>query len=138
MEIQRNLTLEEFLLGNPISNITQVVKLKGRLSNYEFVIKPLTQETSDAINKACSKIDPKTRTVTVDMALMQNKIITECVVTPDFRNAEFLKKANFPNQPETFVKKFLLAGEAAELYRQIQILSGFETEMPDMVIEAKN
>ena len=64
-------------------------------------------------------------------------IIEGQVIKPNFKNAEFLKKAGCSTATE-FIRKKFKAGEIAELGNQIVKVSGFDTSVPEDVEEAKN
>ena len=72
-----------------------------------------------------------------DTGKFQLLMVAGQTVEPDFKNAELLKKCNCVSSTD-LIKKKLLSGEIAELARQIQIVSGFDTDSKEDIEEAKN
>jgi len=127
--------LEKFLALPDVDNIIEDVFVSKRLGT--FKVKAMTQEEfKDYQKQSQGKINKKG--IDFDMTKFNLLMVIGQTVYPDFRNAELLEKAGCPNMPEKFVTKKLLAGEIAELAKQIQLISGFDNDIKDDVEEAKN
>lgn len=136
--------LQEFLNANPVDNLTAEVLISDRFKDKEgnilkFKIKAMTNDEFEEIRKKATKIDFKKgkRNVDFDARKFNEQVVINHTIDPDFKNAESIKKVGCMS-PEQYLNKVLLAGEIAELAEQIQILSGFEKDMSDLVEEAKN
>lgn len=128
--------LTDFLLENPINDLTEQVTLSARLKDHPFTIRAMTGEEFSDYQRQASRII-KGKNVEFDSRRFQEAVILNHTLEPDFKNAELLKKAGCMT-PAQFMYKVLLAGEIAELVQKISALSGFDQSMDDMVAEAKN
>lgn len=127
-------SLEDFLTLPDVDNIEEEVFVSQRLG--KFKIKAMTSDEFSDYQKRCrGKISKKG--ANFDLEKFNLLIVAGQVTYPDFNNADFLKKANC-NTALEFINKKLLVGEITELSRQIQKLSGFDTDINDDVEEAKN
>ena len=126
--------LDDFLQLPDVDNIIEEVSVSKRLG--KFKVKAMTQDEFTDYQKRCrTKITKKG--VDFDNNLFNLLIVSGQTVEPDFRNAEFLKKANCSTAIE-FIKKKLLVGEIAKLSEKIQQISGFDIDINEDVEEAKN
>lgn len=129
-------SLVQFLMDNPVDNITAEVKVSDRLNTFPFKIRGMSGKEFADYQKLSTTIG-KHNKVNFDSKLFNEQVIINHTVEPNFKDAEMLKKAGCVS-PEQFLYKFLLAGEIAELSKQISSLSGFDRDLEDTVDEAKN
>lgn len=127
-------SLEDFLALPDVNDITDEVFVSKRLP--KFKIRAMSQEDfRDYQRKAQGKIGKNG--VDFDATKFNILMVAGQTLSPDFSNADLLKKAGCSTASDLISKK-LLAGEIAELARQIQVLSGFDTDMEEDIKEAKN
>lgn len=126
--------LEEFLALPDVDGIIEEVYVSKRLGT--FKVRAMTQEDfKDYQHQASGKLNKKG--LNFDIAKFNLLMVAGQTISPDFSNAELLKKANCATPVELISKK-LLAGEIAELAKQIQVISGFDNEPEEDIEEAKN
>lgn len=130
-------TLLQFLMENPVDNLTEEVIVSARLAKYPFKIRAMTGPEFSEYQKMASKVNVKTKKVEFNTKLFNELVVLNHTVEPNFRDADSLKKGGFAT-PEQFMYKCLLAGEIAELSQQISSLSGFDRDIETDVDEAKN
>lgn len=136
-------TLQEFLNSNVVDGLTEEVAISDRFKDKDgkllkFKIKAMTGSEFEDIRKKSMKVAAKgKRSVEMDLRKMNNTIVIENTLDPSFKDAESIKKLGCAN-PEEYLEKVLLAGEIAELANQIQRLSGFHTDLSELVEEVKN
>ena len=128
--------LLEFLIENPVDDLTAEVVVSSRLAAYPFKIKGISGPEFAEYRKAATKMG-RHRKVEFDSKLFNELVVLNHTVEPDFRNAESIKAAKCIT-PEQFLYKSLLAGEIEELANQISALSGFDSTLEDTIEEAKN
>lgn len=129
-------TLLQFLIDNPVDNLTTEVVVSNRLANFPFKIKAMTGPEFSEYQKLATRIG-KHKKVEFNSKLFNEMVVLNHTVEPNFRDADTLKKAGCTS-PEQFLYKSLLAGEIAELSQQISNLSGFDKDVESTVEEAKN
>ena len=128
------MNLEEFLALPDVDGIEEEVYVSKRLGT--FKVRAMTQEDfRDYQRQAQGKINKKG--VNFDISKFNLLMVAGQTVSPDFGNAELLKKSNC-STPVELISKKLLAGEIAELAKQIQTISGFDNEPEEDIEEAKN
>jgi hypothetical protein len=128
--------LMQFLIDNPVDNLTAEVVVSPRLAKFPFKIKGMTGPEFSEYQKLSTKIG-RHKKVEFDSKIFNELVVLNHTVEPNFRDAESIKKAGCQS-PEQFLYKSLLAGEISELAQQISSLSGFDKEFEDEVEEAKN
>lgn len=128
--------LMQFLIDNPVDNLTDNVVVSPRLSKFPFKIKGMTGPEFSEYQKVSTKIG-RHKKVEFDSKIFNELVVLNHTLEPNFRDAESIKKAGCQT-PEQFLYKSLLAGEISELSQQISSLSGFDRDMEDTVEEAKN
>ncbi len=121
-------SLTDFLIGNPIVNITKDVVVSERLKDFKFKIRNLTGTEADEVEKKNKGNDGVYRNEA-------NYILAACIY-PNFSDAELIKNAGC-RTPIELIDKTLLPGEQDALYRAISEISGF-TGFKAQVEEAKN
>lgn len=135
------MNLQDFLIANPVDNLTEEVIVSPRFKDekgnlLKFTIKAMTPAEFEEIRKKATRIK-KGKQVEFDNQLFNLGIAINHTVNPDFRNAESIKKLGV-NTPEEYVQRVLLAGELSTLVQKINELSGFDVAMNDLVEEVKN
>jgi len=128
--------LLEFLIENPVDNLTAEVIVSSRLAKFPFKIKGMTGPEFSEYQKLSTKIS-RHKKVEFDSKTFNELVVLNHTLEPNFRDAESIKKAGCQT-PEQFLYKSLLAGEINELAQQITALSGFDKDIEDTVEEAKN
>jgi len=126
--------LEDFLAMPDVDTIEEEVFVSKRLGT--FKVKAMTADEHAEYMRR-SKEKSKKGEVNFDSGKFNLMVAAGQTITPDFKNAELLKKANCATAAE-FIKKKLLAGEIAELSEQICKISGFDTDINEDIEEAKN
>lgn len=126
----------QFLIDNPVDNLTDDVVVSPRLAKFPFKIKGMSGPEFSEYQKLSTKIG-RHKKVEFDSKVFNELVVLNHTLEPNFRDAESIKKAACQS-PEQFLYKSLLAGEIAELSQQISSLSGFDRDMEDTVEEAKN
>jgi hypothetical protein len=128
--------LLDFLVANPVDDVTSEVIVSARLKEFPFKIKAMTGPEFSEYTKLATRIG-KHKKVEFDNKIFNEQVVLNHTIEPSFRDAESIKKAGCIT-PEQFMYKSLLAGEISELSQQISMLSGFDKDMDDLVEEAKN
>lgn len=128
--------LLDFLIQNPVDNITEQVVLSQRLKDKPFTIRAMTGAEFSEYQQAATIIR-KGKKVEFDSRLFQERVVVNHTVEPNLKDAASIKAAGCLT-PEQLLNKALLAGEIAELSQRISALSGFDQTMDEMVDEAKN
>lgn len=129
--------LLEFLIENPVDNLTEDVVVSPRLANFPFKIKGMTGPEFAEYQKMSTKIGKRNKKVDFNSKLFNEMVVLNHTIEPNFRDAESIKKAGCQS-PEQFLYKSLLAGEIAELAQKISALSGFDKDFEEEVDEVKN
>lgn len=135
------MSLQEFLNTHPVDELTDEVAVSSRFTDNDgklllFKIKAMTGQEFEDIRRACSTVK-KNRKVEFDSQRFNLKVIINHTLEPNFKDAASLKAVGVAT-PDDYVQKVLLAGEIATLAQKISTLSGFDTDMADLVEEAKN
>lgn len=126
--------LEDFLSLPDVDGLETEVFVSKRLG--KFKIKALNASEHSECMKRAKKINKKGE-IDFDNSLFNCLIISDALISPDFANAEFLKKAKC-NSAKEFITKKLLPGEIQELANQILSFSGFDVDINEDIEEAKN
>ena len=126
--------LEKFLSLPDVNEITEEVFVSERLG--KFKVRAMTaDEHGNYQKRALGKIVKGG--ADFDSGKFNLLVVAGQTISPDFSNAELLKKANCATATD-FIKRKLKAGEIAELANKICEISGFESDINDDVEEAKN
>ena len=126
--------LEDFLNLNDVSEIKETITVSIGGNALDLVIRPITEAEHTEFQRRSNVISKNK--ITFDSAKYNSLILEACIVEPNFRSEEFLKKAKCISASEFINRKFP-AGVVADITQKIQSLSGFESY--DMEIEtAKN
>ena len=126
--------LEDFLGLVDVSEIRQSIFVELSGKKLELVIRPLTEQEHQNIQKRC-QVMVKNRMVFGTGKYNEN-LLQACIVEPNFSDAAFLEKVGCMTAID-FLKKKFPAGVLMDIGSQIQTLSGFETIELE-VDEAKN
>lgn len=130
------MNLEEFLALPDVDGIEEEVFVSKRLGT--FKVRAMTQEDfKDYQRQATGNNKISKKGLNFDISKFNLLMVAGQTINPDFSNAELLKKANCATPAELISRK-LLAGEIAELAKQIQTISGFDNEPEEDIEEAKN
>lgn len=106
----------------------------------EWEIRRLDADEDDKLRKACMrqvKTVGRAPRMEMDTNLYIAKLVSASVVYPNLNDKE-LQDSYKVMGAETLVKKMLNAGEYAELSSKVAEHNGFDTDMNDLVEEAKN
>ena len=126
--------LDDFLNLVDVTEIRKTIKVNLGGKNLELVIRPITESEHTEFQRRSNVINKNK--ITFDSGKYSSLALEACIVEPNFKDAEFLKKANCVSATEFINKKFP-SGVVAEISQEIQKLSGFESY--EMEIEnAKN
>lgn len=128
--------LLEFLVQNPVDNVTEEIIVSARLKEFPFKIKAMTGQEFSEYQKLATAFGKKKK-VSFDTATFNEQVVLNHTVEPNFRDAESIKSAGCLT-PEQFMYRSLLAGEISELANKISVLSGFDSDIEESVEEAKN
>ncbi|WP_067843598.1 phage tail assembly chaperone [Amphibacillus sediminis] len=132
---------QDFLNQNTVDNLTTNVVFSERLKDqdgqyFTAKIKAMTDAEFEAYRKA-SMTTRKNGKFELDLQQFNSKIIIGNTLDPNFKDAESIK-AHGCTTPQQYLSKVLLAGEIAELSKQIQQFSGFDTDFDTLKEEVKN
>ena len=126
--------LDDFLNLADVCEIRETVKINLGGKDFDFIIRPITEEEHTEFQRRSNVISKNK--VSFDSGKYSNLVLESCIVEPNFRDTEFLKKAGCVSATEFINKKFP-AGVISDIAQKIQKLSGFESY--DLEIEnAKN
>ncbi len=135
------MSLTDFLLANPVDTMTKEVVVSKRLKDengelFKFKIKPMLQDEYLSYQQQCTTAK-KGGKIDFNTSKFNQLLILNHTISPNFRDAEFLQKANCM-RPEQALNKYLLSGEIQVLSEQIRVISGFEDSLDDLVDDVKN
>lgn len=126
--------LDDFLNLNDVSEIKKTIKVNIGGKDLDIVIRAITEAEHTEFQRRSNVINKNK--ITFDSGKYSNLVLEACIVEPNFKDAEFLKKAGCVSATEFINKKFP-AGVVSDISQKIQELSGFESY--EMEIEnAKN
>ena len=126
--------LDDFLNLSDVCEIRKTITVKLDGKELELVIRPVTEAEHSEFQRRSNVINKNK--ITFDSSKYNSLVIEACIVEPDFKNTDFLKKVGCVSATEFLNKKFP-AGVVSDISQKIQELSGFESY--EMEIEnAKN
>lgn len=126
--------LDDFLNLANVQDLKKTIKVTLDGKKFDIVIRPITEEEHTEFQRR-SNVITKNK-VAFDNGKYTSLVLESCIVEPNFKDAEFLKKAGCVSATEFINKKFP-AGVVSDIAQKIQELSGFESY--EMEIEnAKN
>lgn len=131
--------LQMFLLDNPVTTVTKEVIVSERLKDKPFKISCMTGKQLDEYQKQCIKNFKNIKKREIDTSKLNELVIINHCITPNFRDAEWLQKAGCPTDPRALLYRVLNAGEIITLVSKIYEISGFtDDEFEDEKEEIKN
>ena len=129
-------SLLEFLIQNPVDDVTEEIIVSKRLEKFPFKIKAMSGQEFGEYQKLATAIGKKKK-ISFDTQKFNEQVVLNHVVEPNFRDATSIKSAGCTS-PEQFLYRSLLAGEISELSNKISMLSGFDSDLEETIEEAKN
>lgn len=137
--------LKAFLMENVQSDITLEIAVSNRFKDEKgkpmnFKIKAISENQNAILRKSCEKrIKQKygQYTTETDTTEYLARLISECTVFPDFKDAS-LQKSWGVMGAESLVKKMLLPGEYTNLLSKVQEICGFEEDINEVKEQVKN
>lgn len=132
--------LSEFLIKNPVNNVTKEVYLSERFVDEEgnkiaFKIKAMNGDDYASYRKQAMKVTKNG--VDFDTKKFNELVVINNTINPNFRDAESIKAAGCIT-PEQYMYRSLLAGEIDALASKISELSGFNTSVEEARETVKN
>lgn len=127
-------SLENFLELPDVTDVVEEVFVSKRLGTFK-VRAMSVNDHNQYLKRSRGKINKDG--TDFDSGKFNLLIVAGQTVSPDFNNAELLKKANCATAAELINKK-LFAGEVSELAGQICKISGFDADINNDIEEAKN
>lgn len=130
------MTLQQFLNGNTVKEITKEIVLSERFKNengelLKFKIRAMSQTAFEQARKKAEALG------SMNIAEFNNAIIIENTIEPNFKDAHSIKLLKVKTAEE-YLKKVLSAGEISVLARAIIELSGFRKNVNELAGEVKN
>lgn len=131
--------LMDFLIENPVDQLTEEVIVSERLKDFPFTIRAVSSdEFADYQTRANKFVGKgKNRRQEYNPKVFNELVVLNHTVEPNFKDAAAIKRAGCLT-PSQFLSRVLLAGEMSELSDRILQLSGFDEDINDLVDEAKN
>lgn len=130
-------SLVQFLAKNQIEGLTKEVNIGGRLKDFTFKVKPISQGQFNNYQTICTTIGKNGKSTKFNNGKFNELVIINHVVEPNFRSTEVLATVN-ASTPEEYINKVFLAGEIVQLGEKISELSGFGVTDEELEIEVKN
>lgn len=96
------------MIGNELDNIEKEVVLNGRLKNFKFKIKAITQSQFSEMQKQCVVLDTKGKKVRFDSTRFSIMTIVKGCIYPNFRADEFVKACGVTLPEQCVVKNYCL------------------------------
>lgn len=132
--------LSEFLIKNPVNNLTKEVYVSNRFVDEQgnkipFKIKAMSGEAYASYRKQALSITKNG--VEFDTKKFNELIVINQTVDPNFREADAIKAAGCVT-PEQYMYRSLLAGEIDALAAKISELSGFNVTIEEARDSVKN
>lgn len=108
----------------------------------EWELRPITADEDDAIRRAATrkvKVAGRSNAYTQEMDANSylSKLTATSVVFPDLKNAELQNSYGVMGE-EALLKAMLTGGEFINLSSKVSEINGFDTDVNDLVEEAKN
>lgn len=129
--------LQQFLTQNSVDNLTEEVCLGGRLKDFKFKIKALTGNQYNDFQALCIENPNSPKKRRFNTKKFNELIVVNCVVEPNFKDADWIKQLNVPDAAAAMYKT-LLAGEITQLAEAALRLSGFDRDLDEDMEEVKN
>lgn len=130
--------LQQFLMDNPVDNLTEELIVSTRLKDYPFTIKAMTGSEYNDYQARCIENPNSPKKRKFNTKRFNELIVVNHTITPNFKDAEWVKAAECGMDSTRLMYKMLLPGEISELAEAILRLSGFETDLEEEIEEIKN
>ena len=122
---------------NSVDNLTEEVTLGGRLKDFKFKIKALTGNQYNDFQALCIENPNSPKKRRFNTKKFNELIVANCVVEPNFKDADWLKELGVADATSA-IYKTLLAGEITDLAERALRLSGFDRDVEEEMDEVKN
>lgn len=133
----QSISLMQFLIDNPVSNITEEIDIpRLAQAGYKVKISAMTGDQFQEYQKQATAIG-RHKKVAFDGKLFNELVVINHTIDPNFKDANMIKAAGCTT-PAQLMYKVLKAGEIQELSKQISSLSGFDDDVDSNVEEVKN
>ena len=129
--------LQQFLTKNSVDNLIEEVTLGGRLKDFKFKIKALTGNQYNDFQALCIENPNSPKKRRFNTKKFNELIVANCVVEPNFKDADWLKELGVADATSA-IYKTLLAGEITDLAERALRLSGFDRDVEEEMDEVKN
>lgn len=126
--------LEDFLGLVDVQSMRKAVKAEIGGKEFEFIVRPLTQDEHSEFQRRCISIGESSN---FDIGKYNSLMLDACIVEPNFKDAEFLRKVGCQTAAEFRNRKFPTA-VITMLSNEISEMSGFGGTINDDVEAAKN
>lgn len=136
VEEEANFSITQFLIDNPIDNLTTEVIISERLRNFKFKLGVMKGAEFEEYRKQTNKIGKKGK-IDYDGAKFQKLVIKNHCLVPNFKSKSNIEAAKC-RTPEEFIENSLTSGELAELSQQILAFNGFDTDIEELTDQVKN
>lgn len=130
--------LQQFLMNNPVDNLTQELVISNRLKDFPFTIKAMTGFDYNDYQTRCIENPNSNKKRKFNTKKFNELIVVNHTIVPNFKDAEWIKEAECGLDATKLMYKMLLPGEINELAEAILKLSGFENTIEEDVEEVKN
>lgn len=132
--------LSEFLVKNPVNNLTKEVYVSDRFvdengNKLPFKIKAMSGDAYASYRKEALRITKNG--ADFDTKRFNELVVINHTIDPNFRDAEAIKAAGCVT-PEQYMYRSLLAGEIDALAAKISELSGFNVTIEEAKETVKN
>ena len=129
--------LQQFLTKNSVDNLIEEVTLGGRLKDFKFKIRALTGNQYNDFQALCIENPNSPKKRRFNTKKFNELIVANCVVEPNFKDADWLKELGVADATSA-IYKTLLAGEITDLAERALRLSGFDRDVEEEMDEVKN
>ena len=129
--------LVQFLAQNQVGDLIKEVHIDGRLKEFTFKVKPITQNQFNNYQQLCTTLGKNGKSAKFNNGRFNELVIINHVVEPNLRSTDVLATVD-ATTPEEYLNKVFLAGELVQLVDQISEISGFGKTDEDLEIEVKN
>lgn len=136
------MTLQEFFKENKDARKrTKKIAVSNRIADengnpFLFTIRGLNTQEYDNIRNS-SNIITKDGKPSFNTSIFCIELIIESTIEPNFKKVDTYKELGFTS-PQDYVKGVFLAGEIDTYVACIQKFNGFNTNIDDLIKEAKN
>ncbi len=129
--------LMEFLADNPVTDVAKEIKISGRLENFTMQVRALTGRQYNDFQTLSIENASSNKKRRFNTRKFQELVVTTCLMDPNLKDVDFLKKLQVAT-PEEALYKCFLAGEIAQIAEAILKVSGFDEDIEVLEDEVKN